>query len=141
MDGDVLAAKFLNEVPAHQVQNRAEPAGEHCGAKNSHLAFPLGVNEIFDALGGLGGGNDIRVETEANIKLAVGPVINTAFAFGQYFTIVKADLWRVIFLEEFLLVQTCDVGFRALNNIGQVASRAAFFHYSFKDVGALGAPF
>jgi hypothetical protein len=104
MDGDVLAAKFFDEVPAHQVQNRAEPAGKHCGAKNSHLAFPLGVQEIFDALGSLRGRNDIRVEAEANIKLAVGPVINTALAFGQYFLIVKADLWRVMFLEVFLLV-------------------------------------
>jgi hypothetical protein len=104
MDGDVLAAKFFDEVPAHQVQNRAEPAGKHCGAKNSHLAFPLGVQEIFDALGSLRGRNDIRVEAEANIKLAVGPVINTALAFGQYFTIVKADLWRVMFLEELLFV-------------------------------------
>lgn len=104
MNGDVLAAKFLHEVPAHQVQNRAEPAGKHRGAKNSHLAFPLGFNEIFEALGSLGGRNDIRVETETNIKLAVGLVINTALAFGQYFTIVKADLGRLMFLEEFLLV-------------------------------------
>ena len=82
MDGDVLAAKFLDKVPAHQIQNRAEPAGEYCRAKNGYLAFPLGIKEIFEALGGLRGGNDIRVETEANIKLAVGPVINAALAFG-----------------------------------------------------------
>src|SRR5207344_189129 len=104
MDGDVLAAKFLDEVPPHQIHNRAEPAGEHCGAKNGHLAFPLGVKEIFEALGSFRGRNDIRVEAEANIKLAIGPVINAALALSHYFSIVKADFRRVMFLEEFLLV-------------------------------------